>query len=288
MTGAGCVALCLTGHGCRSVDARAGFGVASHLFCSFHGLAWRTLRAKAGAGRSVQPDMTTLPEARRSKLMALFEKHAGVVLRRQLSALPPEGIDGRWDIDFQTVPWRLRVRSEVCDATLPARLIGMETNAGEWLWGWDAPHTPDALIASVRRVRAFGEEHGIAALTTPRLPLEVINGHAAATITCGLTRAPNYYVIPHDGGTMYALLGKKLRQGGPEATTFDVFNGLNLLRFEFVFGVERAFVRYLKRRRIVHSIAEDGSIEVHEEGPLQVFEFAPPVFGDDHFSPATG
>lgn len=55
-----------------------------------------------------------------------------------------------------------------------AHFIGTSSPTdGTWLWGWENINAfPDAFVRQARRMRAFGERHGIAELTTATLPLE--------------------------------------------------------------------------------------------------------------------
>jgi hypothetical protein len=47
---------------------------------------------------------------------------------------------------------------------------------GDWMWGWGNPSWPAGLVSDVKRVREFGEEHGIEELTKARVIPEDMEG----------------------------------------------------------------------------------------------------------------
>ncbi len=54
--------------------------------------------------------------------------------------------------------------------TAPVQVIGTyNTEDGTWMWGWDHPSVPAARAADARTVKAFGEKHGVADLTTRKM-----------------------------------------------------------------------------------------------------------------------
>jgi hypothetical protein len=63
----------------------------------------------------------------------------------------------------------LRFTSPGRVVTTPAQIIGSyDARAGEWMWAWANPSVAPELAACARRVKAYGEEHGYAPLTTAR------------------------------------------------------------------------------------------------------------------------
>src|SRR5262245_37903337 len=78
-------------------------------------------------------------------------------------------------------------------AVAPAQIIGTySTQDGTWLWGWDHPSVVPALAEHARRLRAHGQEHGYARLTTQKLACteqEAWELTALAFLRCGANGA---------------------------------------------------------------------------------------------------
>ncbi len=182
-------------------------------------------------------------------LQTLFEEHVGVVQARQLALVA--GAGGRFDIDFGSVPWRLTLRGR----DFSARLIGQATPT-HWMWGWDAPNTPDALIAGVRKVRELGEKNGIPELTNPRVEIGRIKAHVAATIAAGVLNAPNYYLCPGSGMTLVVTVDTPIEPKATPPLAGELFAHLVKTNDEDMrFDVRRAFLRYLDRTKTRYEIS---------------------------------
>jgi hypothetical protein len=93
--------------------------------------------------------------------------------------------------------------------------ISAETNS--WLWGWANPHLDDVELEDIRRVKAFGEEHGIEKLTDPKWPADEIDGWEMAAVAARLLEADCAYRSPSRTGFLYLLL-TNLRKVSPEST----------------------------------------------------------------------
>lgn len=69
----------------------------------------------------------------------------------------------------------------------PAQIIGTyQKSTGQWSWSWADPMAPEALTDHARRLRLFGEENGIARLTTPAWKGEETDCWYMAALACYL------------------------------------------------------------------------------------------------------
>jgi hypothetical protein len=93
--------------------------------------------------------------------------------------------------------------------------ISTETNS--WLWGWANPHLGDVEMEDIRRVKAFGEQHGIAKLTDPKWTADEIDGWEMTAVAARLLEAECAYRSPSRSGFLYLLL-TNLRKVSPETT----------------------------------------------------------------------
>src|SRR5262245_22658555 len=76
------------------------------------------------------------------------------------------GDEQRWDIDQNL--GKLVFTFAETTVTAPAQIIGsFDSRAGTWMWAWANSSVVDALKRDSLRVRAYGEQHGIAPLVTP-------------------------------------------------------------------------------------------------------------------------
>ena len=69
-----------------------------------------------------------------------------------------------------------------------AEVLGTESQeSGTWLWAWanNASSIPAQQQGASLKLRALGEEHGIAELTEPMVLLDHADGHAFASIAVG-------------------------------------------------------------------------------------------------------
>jgi hypothetical protein len=113
----------------------------------------------------------------------------------------------RWDWDQESgelvfseggVP---RVRADF-------QFVGTVSGAsGTWLWAWANPHLEPSLARDVGEVRAFGEAHGVAQLTTPKWPADATDGWEMTSIAAFVLQAEGAYRTPRDdGGHTYLVL----------------------------------------------------------------------------------
>ena len=75
-------------------------------------------------------------------------------------------------------------------ATAPVQVVGTyNTDDGTWLWGWDHPSVVPALQEHARRVRDFGQSHGVERLVTPKLACTQDEAWAFTALACKLCDA---------------------------------------------------------------------------------------------------
>ncbi len=93
-------------------------------------------------------------------------------------------------------------------ATAPVQIIGTcNTQDGTWLWGWDHPSVADALAEHARRVHEYGEQHGIAELTTRKLACDEMQAWAFTALACHLCEAQGAYRGPAGTALVYMTFG---------------------------------------------------------------------------------
>lgn len=75
-------------------------------------------------------------------------------------------------------------------ASAPVQIIGsLDTVEGTWRWGWDHPSVAPPLDQHARRVRAWGEHHDVAELTTALIDADDDLAWRFAAIACELNAA---------------------------------------------------------------------------------------------------
>lgn len=90
-----------------------------------------------------------------------------------------------------------------------AEVLGTESEeTGTWLWAWvnEGSNIPEQQTAASLKLKALGEEHGIAELTEPMVPLGHADGHAFASIAVGEGLGKAYYRGPYEGGAVFLLI----------------------------------------------------------------------------------
>lgn len=89
----------------------------------------------------------------------------------------------------------------------PVQFIGGESTSAEtWLWGWkNVNNYPQNIIELAEEMKCLGDSFGLEELTTAEIEIsEVFNGHAFATVVCGLSdKNICYYRGPHQNGAVF-------------------------------------------------------------------------------------
>jgi hypothetical protein len=95
------------------------------------------------------------------------------------------------------------------ELTVRAELVGTEAaEPGSWMWAWANPSGfADQVTGAARHARGYGEQHGLAELTTPELPLDGSPvGYRMTVVTCGLAGGYAFYPAAATPGTTAYLL----------------------------------------------------------------------------------
>jgi hypothetical protein len=94
-------------------------------------------------------------------------------------------------------------------ATCAVQIIGTyNTDDGTWLWGWDHRSVAAPLQQHARRLKAYGEERGIAALTTRKLACEEAEAWDFAALACKLCEAQGAYRGPAGSTLVFMTFGE--------------------------------------------------------------------------------
>jgi hypothetical protein len=109
-------------------------------------------------------------------------------------------------------------------ASAPAQILGSwNAKVNSFVWAWDNDSIADKLRQTATNVRAFGEEHGIRALTSSPLDLDEVRVRDLVAVAFRVGRCTGLY-HPFDG-TMasYIAFGPvTVEEAGGRTTTFEV------------------------------------------------------------------
>jgi hypothetical protein len=93
-------------------------------------------------------------------------------------------------------------------ATASVQIIGTyDTSDGTWLWGWDHPSVHPPLQEHARRVREYGEQYGIAVLTTRKLACDEMEAWEFTALACHLSEAQGAYRGPAGMALVFMTFG---------------------------------------------------------------------------------
>lgn len=170
-----------------------------------------------------------------STLQPLVDAHAVLAMEQQLhlsDVVEERPFDVNLDAGTITFGGDLSYRAELVGSEAPG--------PGTWLWAWANPSGfPDHVTAAARAVRAYGEEHGIA--------------------------APAFYSAPLDGGGRVYLLVDDPSLALPAPEVPRVITTLSLVHDGgWVQDWPTALERYASQRGVTH--ARDGDT-IRLEGP---------------------
>jgi hypothetical protein len=94
-------------------------------------------------------------------------------------------------------------------ATAPVQIVGtFDGDDSTWLWGWDHASVVPALQEHARRVREYGEDHGITRLTTKKLVCSENEAWEFAALACKLCDAQGAYRGPAGSAFVFMTFGK--------------------------------------------------------------------------------
>jgi hypothetical protein len=91
----------------------------------------------------------------------------------------------------------------------PAQIIGSFDSAkGTWMWAWGNSTIAEALAQDSARVRAYGEEHGIARLTTRSWPASEMDGWEMVALANRLCESNGAYRAPAGTAFVFFTFGE--------------------------------------------------------------------------------
>ncbi|MFN3558973.1 MAG: DUF6882 domain-containing protein [Brevundimonas sp.] len=109
------------------------------------------------------------------------------------------------DLDAGTITF---INDKGWEITAPVQVVGtLNTADGTWLWGWDHPSVPGPISEHAQRVREFGEQHGLAALTTRKIEAEEADGWSFTALACHLAGAQGGYRGPAGDALVFMTYG---------------------------------------------------------------------------------
>jgi hypothetical protein len=112
-----------------------------------------------------------------------------------------------WNVDQDTGLITFIVKTVT--ATAPVQIIGTyDTQDGTWLWGWDHPSVQPPLQEHARRVREYGEQKGVAALTTRKLACDEMEAWEFTALACHLSGAQGAYRGPAGTALVFMTFGE--------------------------------------------------------------------------------
>jgi len=155
---------------------------------------------------------STMLESTSPALQELFYTHAVLSFEKQLRLEELAG-ECDWSVDLDTGRLAFDDRYD-----FPAQLLGTESVESEtWLWAWGNPSvTSSQVVTAARRLKVYGERHGVPEFARAQIPLEEVNGHTLGLVVAGLQGADAYYLGHYEGGAALLLIeGAELR--GAEA-----------------------------------------------------------------------
>ncbi|WHU02055.1 MULTISPECIES: DUF6882 domain-containing protein [unclassified Sphingomonas] len=117
------------------------------------------------------------------------------------------GEGGTWeaDLDAGTISF---TNDKGWEITAPVQVIGtFNTLDGSWLWGWDHPSVPESASHDARRVLEFGEQYGLAALTTRKIQTDETDAWTFTALACHLAGAQGGYRGPAGSTHVFMTYG---------------------------------------------------------------------------------
>jgi hypothetical protein len=112
-----------------------------------------------------------------------------------------------WDVDQDLGTLVFTFDDKI--ATAPVQIIGtFNTKSGTWMWGWANSSIAEELTTDSARVRAYGEEHGIARLTVGLWSGEEMDGWQMAALAARLCGANGAYRGPSGPTLVFMTFGE--------------------------------------------------------------------------------
>nr|WP_199044461.1 DUF6882 domain-containing protein [Dyella sp. ASV24] len=117
---------------------------------------------------------------------------------RTQAAIDMWGLDTAvWDVDLEVGTITFTHAEKQLVVTAPVQVVGtLNTEDGSWLWGWDHPSVPTPLGEHAQRVRDFGEQYELAALTTRKIAASMEDAWGFTALACHLGGGQGGYSGP--------------------------------------------------------------------------------------------
>jgi len=150
-----------------------------------------------------------MTEAEIDKLCEDSETYMNACIEDAKHAWSITGYD-RFDLDQPTgvIRWSLSGQTKLLG---DFQFVGSFAEESQtWLWGWANSHMLPHLLEDVALVRAFGDEHGIEALTCPRWEATMDDCWQMTAIASRLLEAETVYRPPNKGVCAFLTI-KNLR-----------------------------------------------------------------------------
>jgi hypothetical protein len=90
---------------------------------------------------------------------------------------------------------------------------------GTWLWAWDNPSIFEKVKHCLADVRAYGESHGLAKLTTAKWSGDEHDGWEMTAAAAFILQAEGGYRAPDDKGALFMVLRNVRRPGHADRLT---------------------------------------------------------------------
>ncbi len=181
-----------------------------------------------------------------SRLIETFERYALISIEKQkkLSKLIGEHF---WELDLDAGTVRFN------DYRFPFQVLGTESdNTLTYLWAWAEEQTeiPENLLASSRRLRAWGEKEGLKEFTTPSVDMNNADGHMLSLISSAVCEASAYYRGPYDAGAVFFIVFGNNIDIQPDLDMLGLSHSLAWLTSIYDFNHKNALISYLVAKHI--------------------------------------
>lgn len=138
----------------------------------------------------------------------LAEEATEFLRERNRTASERFGLDKFQDFDYDIPSSRFwwsdnGVRKVEADCIVVGSVSGA---SGTWLWSWANPQLGAFCSPDIERVREYGSEHDIAALTSPKWPGDEIAGWEMTCIAAFILDSEAGYRSPFPNGCLFFLL----------------------------------------------------------------------------------
>ena len=133
-------------------------------------------------GNGAEPDLALLLYQGETMIEQTAEAHMSWGL----------GSADRWDLDQRTgtISWTFPDKVATADAQL---LGSYNPSAGSWLWSWANASILPHMCRAAETVRDWGTEHGLAALTEPKLDVDEETAASLVALAVRITSATGFY-----------------------------------------------------------------------------------------------